>query len=104
MSMTLERQSSTTSGLTRAEAAYLTAWGEENGLEVIVEPAASHPAATIAFIGYDEGIPCWSIYRAEGRLWLCDIEYSAGRQRVASKAAVTSAEQAADRILAETEA
>ncbi len=104
MSVTADRTPIVHGDLTEAERAHLVAWGDEHGLEVILKPSGTSRAAATVFIGYSDGIATWIIYRAEERLWLCDIDYPAGRQCEGSKVAVEHVEQATDRILADTEA
>lgn len=104
MSRAADQSTISLADLTDSERAYLVGWGDEQGLEVAMDPAGASSATGIVFIGYGEGIPAWSIYRAEGCLWLCDIDYRAGRQCEGSKMTVECVEQATDRILVDTEA
>jgi len=103
MSLTTERPTNVATNLTDTERAFLIAWGDEQGLEVVT-PTDASGAAYLAFIGYSDGIPSWSVYRAEGHLWLCDIDYRAGRQVEGSKRVVECIEHATDRIQIDTEA
>ena len=86
------------------ERIYLVAWGDENGLEVSIKPAGAAYAAEMAFVGYGEAIAPWTIYRADGHLWLCHVEARAGQGCEGSRMAVESIEDALDRIIIDTEA
>lgn len=99
MSLTTDRPTY----LTSTEKAYLIAWGDEQGLEVVIVPSEAG-RTPMAFVGYSDGIPFWSIYRADGRLWLCDIDHQAGRKCEGSKRAVECIEHATDRIQADADA
>jgi len=99
MSLTTNRPAD----LTSTEKAYLIAWGDEQGLEIVIMPSE---AGTIprAFVGYGDGIPSWSIYRADGRLWLGDIDHQAGRTCEGFKRALECIEHATDHIQADADA
>lgn len=102
MSLTTDRPTDTLTDLTNTEKTFLTAWGDEQGLEVVIMPSKAG-STPMAFVGYSDGIPSWSIYRADGRLWLCDIDHQAGRKCEGAKRAVECIEHAADRIQADAD-
>ncbi len=85
------------------ERARLVAWADEHGLEVSIRPASAGHAEGMIFVGYGEGVAHWTIYRADGRLWLCRIEDRTEQGREGSKVAVTSIEDALARIIVDTE-
>jgi len=82
----------------------LVAWADENSLEVSIKPAGAGQAEGMIFVGYGEGVVHWTIYRADGHLWLCCIEDRTEQGREGSKAAVGSVEDALARIMTDTEA
>lgn len=86
------------------ERAGLMAWADENGLEVSITPAGANHAEGMIFVGYGEGVAHWTIYRADGHLWLCRLEDGTEQGREGSKAVVTSVEDALARIIVDTEA
>ncbi len=55
------------------------------------------------FVGYGEGVAHWTIYRADGHLWLCRLEDGVEGSREGSKTVVTSVEDAQARIILDTE-
>ena len=86
------------------ELANLAKWAFKNELEAYIEPAdGAHPNGMI-FVGYGEGMVHWTIYRAEGNLWLCRIEDRTEQGREGSKMAVESVEDALAKIMVDTEA
>jgi len=86
------------------ERARLVAWGDESGLEVSITPAGAGHAEGMIFVGYGEGIASWTIYRADGQLWLCHVEDRTEQDREGSRVAVASVEDALARIIIDTEA
>lgn len=86
------------------ERARLVAWGDESGLEVSITPASAGHGEGMIFVGYGEGIASWTIYRADGQLWLCYVEDRTEQDREGSKVAVASVEDALARIIIDTEA
>jgi len=46
------------------------------------------------FVGYGEGVTHWTIYRADGHLWLCRIEDGTEQGREGSKVVVESVRDA----------
>ncbi len=82
----------------------LVAWADENVLEVSIKPAGTGQAEGMIFVGYGEGVVHWTIYRADGHLWLCRIEDRNEQGREGSKVAVGSVEDALARIMVDTEA
>ncbi len=82
----------------------LVAWADEHGLEVSIKPAGAGQAEGMIFVGYGEGVVHWTIYRADGHLWLCRIEDRTEQGREGSKVAVGSVEEAMTRIMVDTEA
>jgi len=82
----------------------LVAWADENVLEVSIKPAGTAQAEGMIFVGYGEGVVHWTIYRADGHLWLCRIEDRTEQGREGSKVAVGSVEDALARIMVDTEA
>jgi hypothetical protein len=82
----------------------LVEWADENGLEVSIKPAGAHQAEGMIFVGYGEGVAHWTIYRAEGGLWLCCIGDQTEQGREGWKVAVASVEDALARIVADTKA
>ncbi len=86
------------------ERACLVAWADKNGLEASIKPADAEHAEGMIFVGYGEGVVHWTIYRADGHLWLCRIEDRTEQGREGSKVAVTSVEDALARIMVDTEA
>lgn len=82
----------------------LVAWADENALEVSIKPASASQAEGMIFVGYGESVVHWTIYRAEGHLWLCRIEDRTEQGREGSKVAVGSVEDALARIMVDTEA
>ncbi len=85
------------------ERAGLMAWADENGLEVSITPAGPDHAEGMIFVGYGEGVAHWTIYRADGHLWLCRLEDRTEDGREGSKTVVTSVEDALARIIVDTE-
>ena len=85
------------------ERAGLMAWADENGLEVSITPAGTGQAEGMIFVGYGEGVAHWTIYRADGHLWLCRLEDGFEGSREGSKMVVTSVEDAQARIILDTE-
>jgi len=86
------------------ERACLVAWADENGLEVSIKPTDADHAEGMIFVGYGEGVTHWTIYRADGSLWLCRIEDRTEQGREGSKVAVASVADALARIIVDTEA
>ena len=82
----------------------LVAWADENALEVSIKPASTSQAEGMIFVGYGEGVVHWTIYRAEGHLWLCCIGDRTELGREGSKVAVGSVEEALARIIVDTKA
>ena len=82
----------------------VVAWADENGLEVSIRPAGAGQAEGMIFVGYGEGVVHWTIYRADGHLWLCRIEDRTEQGREGSKMMVESIEDALARIIVDTEA
>ena len=82
----------------------LVAWADKNGLEVSIKPTSAAHAEGMIFVGYGEGVVHWTIYRADGHLWLCRIEDRTEQGREGSKVAVGSVEDALARIMVDTEA
>jgi len=76
------------------ERAYLVAWADKNGLEASIEPAGGEYPNGMIFVGYGEGVAHWTIYRADGHLWLCRIEDGTEQGREGSKVAVESVRDA----------
>ncbi len=91
-------------GFRTGERAQLVAWADENGLEVSIKPAGADHAEGMIFVGYGEGMAHWTIYRADGQLWLCSIEDRTEQGCEGSKVAVSSVEDALARIIADTTA
>ena len=81
----------------------LVVWADENGLEVSIKPAGAGQSEGMIFVGYGEGVVHWTIYRADGQLWLCRIEDRTERGREGSKVAVASVENALAKIMIDTE-
>ena len=86
------------------ERARLVAWGDENGLEVSINPANTGQVEGMICVGYGEGVASWTIYRADGQLWLCSIENRTEQGCEGLKVAVASIEDALARIIVDTEA
>ena len=105
MSLTTNRSATTAHVDFRAdERAKLVAWADKNGLEAFIQPADGvHPNGMI-FVGYGEGLAHWTIYRADGHLWLCRLEDRTATGREGSKLKVESVEDALARIIVDTEA
>lgn len=55
-------------------------------------------------VDYGEDVAHWTIYCADGHLWLCSVEDRTERGREGSKVAVGSVEDALARIIIDTEA
>ncbi len=91
-------------GFRAGERAHLVAWADENGLEVSIEPIGADHAGGMIFVGYGEGMAHWTIYRADGQLWLCCIGDRTEQGREGWKVAVASVDDALARIIADTEA
>ena len=91
-------------GFRAGERTRLVAWADENGLEVSIKPAGADYAEGMVFVGYGEGVAHWTIYRADGQLWLCHIEDQTEQGREGWKVAVASVEDALARIVADTKA
>lgn len=105
MSLTVNRTATTAHIDFRAdERASLVAWADKNGLEASVEPAGGDYLNGMIFVGYGEGVAHWTIYRADGHLWLCRVEDRIEQSREGSKMAVKSVEDALARIIVDTEA
>ena len=105
MLLTMNLFSTTTHVDFRAdERAKLVAWANNNGLEASIQPAdGEHPNGLI-FVGYGEGVAHWTIYRADGHLWLCSVGDRTEQGREGAKVAVESFEDALARIIVDTEA
>jgi hypothetical protein len=104
MSMTKHRNATVDrTGFLAAERAYLIAWGDEEGLEVSIKQAAGDPGQETAFVGYGEGVASWTIYRAEGGLWLSRIEERAGQGFESPKLRIESVEDGVARIIVDAE-
>lgn len=104
MSLTTDRR--TTNGpadLTAAELVRIVAWGDEHGLEVTIRLSGAAYPEDVAFVGYGEAIPSWTVYRAEGHLWLRHMEGVAGPGCEALPLAVMSVEEALAEIISDTE-
>lgn len=82
----------------------LVAWADKNSLEVCIRPAGAGQADGMIFVGYGEGVAHWTIYRADGHLWLCRIGDRTEQGREGSKVSVGSIEDALARIMTDTEA
>ena len=105
MSLTAHRSvTADRAGFRADERASIVAWGDENGLEVSIKPPGADHADGMIFVGYGDGIACWTIYRADGRLWLCRIEERTGQGCEGSKTVVASIEDALAQIIIDTEA
>ncbi len=105
MSLTTYRAAATSHMDFRAdERRRLVAWAGKNGLEVSIKPAGAGQAEGMIFVGYGEGVVHWTIYRADGHLWLCHIEDRTDQGREGSKVTVGSVEDALARIMVDTEA
>jgi len=104
MSLTTNRSATTAHIDFRAdERAYLVAWADNNGLEASIEPANGEYPNGMIFVGYGEGVAHWTIYRADGHLWLCRIEDRTEQGREGSKVAVESVRDALAQIMVDTE-
>ena len=105
MSLTTNRSATTAHVDFRAEErAKLVAWADNNGLEASIQPAGGgHPNGLI-FVGYGEGVAHWTIFRADGRLWLCSVGDRTEQGREGWKVPVDSLEDALERIIVDTEA
>ncbi len=86
------------------ERAKLRAWADRNGLEVSIQPAAGEYPNGLIFVGYGEDVAHWTIYRADGHLWLCSVGDRTEQGREGAKVAVESFEDALARIILDTEA
>jgi hypothetical protein len=86
------------------ERACLVAWADENGLEVSITPAGANHAEGMIFVGYGEGVAHWTIYRADGHLWLCSVGDRTEQGREGATVTVESFEDALARIIIDTEA
>jgi len=105
MSLTTHRSAATVHMDFRAdERRRLVAWADEHDLEVSIKPAGAGQADGMIFVGYGEGVVHWTIYRAEGHLWLCCIGDRTEQGREGSKVTVASVEDALARIMVDTEA
>ena len=105
MSFTAHRSvTSDRAGFRADERASIVAWADENGLEVSIKPPCVDNAEGMIFVGYGDGIASWTIYRADGRLWLCRIEERTGQGCEGSKMVVASVEDALAQIIVDTEA
>jgi len=105
MSLTTHRPATTGHMDFRAdERRRLVAWADKNRLEVSIKPGGAGRAGGMVFIGYGEGVAHWTIYRADGHLWLCCIEDRTEQGREGSKVAVGSVEDALARIMVDTKA
>lgn len=91
-------------GFRAGERAHLVAWADENGLEVSIQPAGAGQVEGMIFVGYGEGVAHWTIYRADGQLWLCCIGDRTEQGREGWKVAVASVDDALARIIADTAA
>jgi len=91
-------------GFRVGERAHLVAWADENGLEVSIKPAGADHAEGMIFVGYGEGLAHWTIYRADGQLWLCSVGDRTEEGREGWKVAVSSVEDALARIIVDTAA
>ena len=91
-------------GFRAGERARLVAWADENGLEVSIKPADADHAEGMIFVGYGDGVAHWTLYRADGQLWLCCVGDQTAQGREGWKAAVPSVEDALARIIADTKA
>ena len=91
-------------GFRDGERARLVAWADESGLEVSIEPADADHEEGMILVGYGEGVAHWTIYRADGQLWLCCIGDRTEQGREGWKLAVSSVEDALARIIADTKA
>ena len=89
-------------GFRIGERTRLLAWADESGLEVSITPASADHAEGMIFVGYGEGVAHWTIYRADGQLWLCRIEDRTEQGREGSKLPVASVEEALASIIADT--
>ncbi len=107
LSMSLTTQCSAATGhvdFRADERRRLVAWADENTLEVSIKPASVSQSQGMIFVGYGEGVVHWTIYRAEGQLWLCCIGDRTEQGREGSKVAVASVEDALARIIVDTHA
>ena len=105
MSLTTHRSTATDHIAFRAdERRRLAAWADEHTLEASIKPAGADQAEGMIFVGYGEGVVHWTIYRAEGHLWLCCIGDRTEQGREGSKVAVASVEDALARIIVDTKA
>ena len=91
-------------GFRAGERARLVAWADETGLEVSIKPPSADHAEGMIFVGYGEGVAHWTIYRADGQLWLCCIGDRTEQGREGWKVAVASVEDALARIIVDTKA
>ena len=91
-------------GFRAGERARLVAWADENGLEVSIQPTGADKAEGMIFVGYGDGVTHWTIYRADGQLWLCCIGDQTEQGREGWKVGVSSVEDALARIIADTKA
>ena len=105
MSLTTNRTAETAHIDFRAdERVKLVAWADKNGLEVSIQPAGGDYPSGLIFVGYGEGVAHWTIFRADGHLWLCSVGDRTEQGREGAKVAVGSFEDALARIMVDTEA
>ena len=91
-------------GFRAGERTRLVEWADETGLEVSIKPPGADGSGGMIFVGYGEGVAHWTIYRADGQLWLCSVGDRTDQGREGSKTAVPSLEDALARIIADTRA
>ena len=105
MSLTTNRTATTAHIDFRAdERAKLVAWADKHGLEASIQPADGVYPNGLIFVGYGEGVAHWTIYRADGHLWLCSVGDRTEQGREGATVAVQSFEDALARIIIDTEA
>ena len=91
-------------GFRAGERTRLAAWADETGLEVSIKPTGADKAEGMIFVGYGDGVAHWTLYRADGQLWLCCVGDQTAQGREGWKVAVASVEDALARIIADTKA
>ena len=85
------------------ERAKLVAWADKYAVEASIQPADGEQQNRLIFVGYGKGVTHWTIYQADGHLWLCSIGDRTEQGREGSKVAVQLVADALAKILLDSE-